>query len=143
MGAGTRRERGQAAVVVLGALIVLLALMGLAVDATRFLVARRDLHNAADSAALAGAQALAEEWIYSPDRAKLPVLDPGSARSQALASLAAASPEGIHVEVEATRDGVRVRLRQQVPTFFLRLIGIPSESIGAEALARPRAGPVP
>ncbi len=48
------RERGQASVVLVGALVIGLAFTGLAVDGARLFTARRDLQNVADSAALAG-----------------------------------------------------------------------------------------
>jgi len=63
-----QREEGQSLIIVGGLLIVLVALIGLVVDAGNAYAQRRIVQNAADAAALAGSQKLGEQddWMLDP-----------------------------------------------------------------------------
>lgn len=135
-----RGERGQASVLLVGSLLVGLLLLGLAVDGTRMFVARRDLHNAVDAAALAGAGVIDEDAYRSEGGAIR--LDAAGARRAAEENLYAAGWIGrpgveASVEVDPVAGRVTVRLSRPVPTVFLRLAGLLQERIGAHATAAP------
>ncbi len=61
---GTRREEGQSLIIVGALLIVLIALVGLVVDAGNAYAQRRIVQNATEAAALAGAQMLGHQEDY-------------------------------------------------------------------------------
>jgi len=137
---GFRPERGQASVLLVGSLLVGLLLLGLAVDGTRLFVARRDLHNAADAAALAGAGVIDEDAYRSEGGSVR--LDAVAARRVAEENLYAAGWLGrpgvdAAVEVDPVAGRVTVRISRPVPMVFLRLAGRPEERIGAHASAAP------
>lgn len=134
----TGRERGQASVLLVGALLVGLAFLGLAVDGARLFTARRDLQNVADAAALAGASAI-DESTYRSSGGLVVRLDPGRARSSAEQVAGAARlPVGTEVDVRVAPERVEVRIRRPVPTTFLRIAGLRAQRIGATASASPR-----
>ncbi len=133
-------ERGQASVLLIGSLLIGLLLLGLAVDGTRLFVARRDLRNAADAAALAGAGVIDENAYRSEGGAVR--LDPVAARRAAEENLYSAGWTGrpdvdASVEVDPAAGRVTVRLSRPVPMVFLRLAGLSHERIGAHATAAP------
>lgn len=133
-------ECGQASVLLVGSLLVGLLLLGLAVDGTRMFVARRDLHNAADAAALAGAGVIDEDAYRAG--AGVVRLDPEGARRAAEENLYNAGWVGrpgvdAWIGVDPSGDRVTVRLSRPVPTVFLRLAGLAEERIGAHATAAP------
>jgi len=133
-------ERGQAAVMIVGALLVVLAFAGLAVDGARMFTARRDLQNVADSAALAGASAI-DEGVYRSSTGLDVRLDPAGARLAVDRVLtASALPAGTAAEVDVAPDRVTVRLRRPVSTTFLRIVGLREQRIGATASASPQTG---
>lgn len=135
-----RRERGQASVLLVGALLVGLAFAGLAIDGARLFTARRDLQNLADAAALAGASEL-DEAAYRATGGAVARLDPGAARAAAERNLAGSSlPAGTQVTIEATPERVVVRLSRAAPTTFLRIVGMRVQTLGATATAGPRTG---
>lgn len=143
MSAGARARRrapgpaGQASVLLVGALIVALAFVGLAADGSRLLLARRDLQSLADGAALAGASAL-DEAAYRDSAGSLLRLDPDRARAEAWSVLAAAGVlAGTDAEVHATADRVEVALRRRVTMTVLRIAGVGSQTVGARAAAVP------
>ena len=134
------REKGQASVLLVGIVLVGLAFAGLAVDGTRLFTARRDLHNIADSAALAGASALDEAQFRSSDGADVR-LDRVAARGAVDAVLREAnlaSDTRVEVQIDATR--IEVRLERPVTLTFLRVLGARSQTIGAHATASPKTG---
>lgn len=134
------REKGQASVLLVGIVAVGLAFAGLAVDGTRLFTARRDLHNIADSAALAGASALDEAQFRASDGADVR-LDRVAARGAVDAVLREsnlASDTRVEVQIDATR--IEVRLERPVTLTFLRVLGARSQAIGAHATASPKTG---
>lgn len=134
------RERGQASVMIVGALLMTLAFVGLAVDGARLFTARRDLQNVADSAALAGASAL-DEGVYRASAGLEVRLDAAAARLAVERVLvASALPAGTAAEVDVAPNRVTVRLGRPVPTTFLRIVGLREQRIGATASASPQTG---
>lgn len=134
----TGRERGQASVLLVGALLLGLAFVGLAVDGARLFTARRDLQNIADSAALAGASAI-DETAYRSSDGLVVRLDPARARGSAEQVVwAARLPAGTSVDVRVGPERVEVRISRPVSTTFLRIVGLREQRIGATATASPR-----
>ena len=134
------REHGQASVLLVGIVLLGLAFAGLAVDGTRLFTARRDLHNIADSAALAGASGLDESVFRASDGADVR-LDPVAARAAVDAVLRESdlpSDTRVDVEIDATR--IEVRLVRPVDLTFLRVLGARAQTIGAHATASPDTG---
>jgi uncharacterized membrane protein len=132
------RERGQAAVLLIGVLALAVAFVGLAVDGARLFTARRDLRAVADSAALAGASAI-DEHAYRESVGRDVRLDVQLAREAATNVLAASGlPADTTFEVSVDDNGVDVRITRDVPTVLLRVVGLADQSIGAHARATPR-----
>lgn len=133
-------ERGQASVVIVGALLVGLAFTGLAVDGARLFTARRDLQNVADSAALAGASAIDEDHFRATGGREVR-LDPGVARAAVDRVLTASDlPASTEADVSVAGDRVAVRVTRPVEMTFLRIVGTRQEQIGASATASPQTG---
>ncbi len=107
-------------------------LLGAAVDLGRLFIVRRELVARADQAALAGAQAL----DLAARRAGRLALDPAGARAQAEAALA--GERGLDASITASSAQVTVRLRTQLQTAFLRVLGLRVLAVGARAHASPR-----
>ena len=129
---------GQASVVLVGALLIWLAFIGLAVDGARLFTARRDLQNVADSAALAGASAI-DEAHFRDTAGREVRLDPSSARAAVDRVLqASALPTTTVVDVTVEPDRVVVHIARPVEMTFLRIAGLREERIGASASAAPR-----
>jgi len=134
------RERGQAAILLLGALFIGLAFLGLAVDGARMFTARRDLQNVADSAALAGASAI-DEGAYRASGGTVVRLDRAGARAAAERVVwAARLPASTRVDVRVEPERVEVHLARPVDTTILRVVGLTAQQIGASATASPRTG---
>ena len=129
-------ERGQAMVLVALFLPALLAVSGLVADGGWLFAQRRDLQNAADAAAVAGAMAL-DEGAYRASGGAATRLDPARARALALASLAG---ESLTRSVRASEAQVEVELSREARTLFLGALGVSAVEIRASARAGPRAG---
>ncbi len=125
-------ERG--AVLVAGLLLslALLIVIGAAVDVGRAFIERRELVSLADWAALSGSQALDVEAIHAGQLA----LDPSEARATALAVLAG-EPE-LQAHASASSESVRIEVERTIPTLLLRLVGLPTLTVKAQATAEPR-----
>lgn len=132
------RESGQVTVLVLGLAIVCFAIAGLAVDGTRFFLARRTLQNAADAAATAGAGELDTSTYYRTGGRRV-VLDEGAARAAASRWLAR---RGLGTDASITTDSrsVNVVLRDEVVTSWLGVVGIRTIPVAAVARSRPVPG---
>jgi len=122
-------ERGQAAILVLGVLLVGLLAVGVALDGTRLLIAHRDAANVADAAALAGASQI-DEVVARRTGGLTVQLDPAAAER------VAAEFAGRSAVVRATTDSVRVHVDEDVSMILLRFVGV--ARVGASAVARPR-----
>ena len=77
MRTGGDAERGSVLVLALGLVVICLIAVAVVVDASTVFLARRSLQSAADSAALAGAQAIDLDDYYARGAAVGIVLDPG------------------------------------------------------------------
>jgi Flp pilus assembly protein TadG len=127
-----REERG--AVLVAGLLLALslLIVIGAAVDIGRAFIERRELVSLADQAALSGSQALDMESLHAGRLA----LDPREAQATALAVLG--TEPKLRAQAEARPASVSVEVERKIPTMLLRLVGLSSLTVSAQATAEPR-----
>jgi len=125
-------ERGGVLIAGLLISIALMMLLGAAVDIGHAFIVRRDLTAQADDAALVGSQTLNIDALHQGQL----VLDPQQAQSAALQAITPAA--GLQASAAASSGGFTVRLQEQVPTILLRLVGVNSLSIAAQATAAPR-----
>lgn len=131
------RQRGQAIVWVAVMLPLFLSVVGLAIDAGIVFDARRELQNAADAAARAGAMQV-DEQTYRASSGATVVLDQPAARRVAAEY---AAQQGVGVAVIAVEpQRVVVEVSRDVPTSFLRLVGISTVRVTATAPAEVRYG---
>lgn len=132
----TDNERGQVTILVIGLALVVMAVIGVAVDGTRAMLHRRMLQNAADAAALDAAATLDVGRVYAGRPA---VIDPETAIRRALGSLQA---RGVDAEVirRVGPDEVVIVLRGSIPTTFLAIAGIDRLDVAVEAAAAPLEG---
>ncbi|MDI6872305.1 MAG: pilus assembly protein TadG-related protein [Bacillota bacterium] len=128
-------ERGQIIVLVAILMLGLVAVVGLVTDGGLVFSQRRDLQNAADAAALAGAMQI-DENAYRASGAV--VLEEGAARQAAVEYLEAEGDMTYSVVVRPAR--VEVSVSRRATTGFLQVIGIDSVEISAGASAEPRHG---
>ncbi len=129
------KEAGQAIVLVALMMTGLVAVVGLVTDGGLVFSQRRDLQNAADAAALAGAMQIDENAYRASGEV---VLDERAARQAASAYL---KNEGdLMYSVLVRPAGVEVSVSRQASTGFLRVIGINDVGISARASAQPRQG---
>jgi Flp pilus assembly protein TadG len=128
-----RDERG--AVLVAGLLLTLavLIVIGAAVDIGRAFIERRELVSLADGAALSGSQTLDLDALHTGQLA----LDPSQAQATALAVLAT-EPQ-LRAQANASPASVSVEVEREIPTVLLRLVGLPTLTVKAQATAEPRA----
>jgi Flp pilus assembly protein TadG len=131
----TRDQRGQTTILVVGIVVLVMSVIGLAVDGTRAFLYRRALQSAADAAALAGAGEIARDSYYA-SRGRTIEIEPHSARNAAERWLDLRSLS-VETAVASSPTEVTVALRGEIPTLFLRLIGITSVPVGAEAASSP------
>jgi Flp pilus assembly protein TadG len=124
---GLRDERGQAFVLVVASLVVLLGMAALGIDIGSWYKAQRHDQAVADAAALAGSQAL-------PD-------DPSQAQSLALdyANRNGVTISASNVTISSkygTNDTIKVAFSKPESTVFAKVFGIGSVQVGARAVAR-------
>lgn len=143
-----RRDSGQVLVVFALGLVALLAATSIAVDLGRFYSERRFLQNAADAAALAGANALIRGGTESDARADAlavlaanyavppngiaPAMPPGPG-SEVYTSGQAGNPDHLLDGILITGGSVRVAVRNRIPYTFGRAVGLDESLIGARA----------
>ena len=130
----TRRlsdERGSVAVAGMLLSFALSLLIGFGVDVAHAFVVRAQLAAIADAAALSGAGALdLDAW-----REGTLALDPQAALQAAQDELA--GDPGLASSVSADPGAVSVEVSERLPTFALRLVGIPALEVSATARATP------
>jgi secretion/DNA translocation related TadE-like protein len=118
-------QRGQATVLTLVFLVVLLGMAALVLDFGSWYRADRDTQSTADAAALAGAQAL-------PD-------DTGEAQNLA-ANYATKNGGGLDATTISssinTDDTIQVAIKRQAPGIFTKIFGFNSATVGSKATAR-------
>jgi hypothetical protein len=147
-----RLETGQSIVLIALLLMFLLAMAGLAIDGGNLFLQRRNVQNAADAAAMAGTRQLAQA-----------ICDDGSGDAEVANAVARfADLNGVEdlnwvtavyvnmaeeelgtvgagsIPVGAT--GVNARIKDQVPTYFMRVLGF--EIVDVSALATAMTGSV-
>lgn len=114
-----------------------LSVVGLAIDGGVVFNARRELQNAADSAARAGAMQV-DVRVYRETAGARVVLDEPRARQVAAEYVGRQASLAATIVVEPRR--VVVEVSRDVPTSFLRLVGVGTVRIGATAPAEVRHG---
>ena len=128
-------ESGQVIVMVAITMVGLVAVVGLVTDGGLVFAQRRDLQNAADAAALAGAMQI-DESAYRASGSV--VLDEHAAYRAATGYLE--DEGGLTYSVVVHPAGVEVAVSREASTGFLRVVGIDSVEISAKATAEPRHG---
>lgn len=131
-------QSGQAIVWVAVMMPFFLSVVGLAIDGGIVFSARRELQNVADSAARAGAMQI-DQRVYRDSSGATIALDASAAR-QVAAEYLAGQGSGLAAMVTAEPQRVVVQVSREVPTGFLRLVGIDTVRISATALADVRFG---
>lgn len=119
-----KNDRGSAIVLVVASMVVLLGFAALSTDVGLLFLNRERLVNAADAAALAGAQFLP----VNPAEASLTALD--------FAVKNGIQPIEATVNVESDGKVLMVRARRQVSLYFAPVLGIDSMPVAAQARAR-------
>jgi Flp pilus assembly protein TadG len=132
LSARLRCERGSVLIAGLLLSIALLMLIGAAVDVGHAFIVRRDLTAQADGAALVGSQALNLDALHQGQL----TLDPQQAQTTALQAITPSAR--LQATAVANTGGVTVRLQEQVPTVLLRLVGLSTLTVAAQATAAPR-----
>jgi Flp pilus assembly protein TadG len=122
----TRSDRGQATVLTLVFLVVLLGMAALVLDLGSWYRADRAAQSTADAAALAGAQALPE------DAAKASTL----ASQYAVKNGGFGSGGATFSSKIVSNDTITVTVKRSAPGFFAKLFGVKSVNVGATAVAR-------
>jgi Flp pilus assembly protein TadG len=131
-------QHGQVIVWVAVMLPLLLSIIGLTIDGGLVFSARRELQNAADSAARAGAMQV-DERAYRESGGERVVLDEGAARRVA-AEYLGSTGAGLDARITTESQRVVVQVSREVPTSFMRLAGINRVRISATAPAELRYG---
>ena len=120
-----RNQDGQAFVLTIVFLATLMGMAALVLDVGHWYRAKRDLQSVADSAALAGAQAL-------PD-------DPGQAAvlaAQYSKDNGGPTPQVTFTSKYLANDTIVVRVQRDEPGFFSKVFSIDSVNVGSKASAR-------
>jgi Flp pilus assembly protein TadG len=125
-------ERGSVLIAGLLLSLALLMVIGAAVDIGHAFIVRRDLAAQADAAALAGSQALNLDALHQGQLA----LDPQQAQANALQAITPAAQ--LQTTAVASTGGVTVRLQERIPTILLRLVGLTTLTVAAQATAAPK-----
>jgi hypothetical protein len=126
-------DAGQAAILVIGLLLVAMAATGLAVDMARAFAERAALRSRADEAAVAATSAVDDAAL---DGGAVRI-DPEDAARRAAAVLRRSGAGDAAATTAVAADGrhVTVTVRRSVPTLFLRVVGIDRMDVGASATA--------
>lgn len=107
-------ERGQTAVLIIGFTLVVAMMVVVVVDASAAFLRRQHLSTLADGAALAAADGIAGEQVYTHGLGERAVVDPAAARALVADHLAAVgasqSYPGLRYEVDTRGDRVVVRM---------------------------------
>src|SRR5690349_12962242 len=127
MNAHGRTERGQATVLTLVFLVVLLGMAALVLDIGSWYRADRAAQSTADAAALAGAQALP----YNPANAGTLAVQYGDKNGGGVSGGNVSVTSGLN-----PNDTITVHLTRPAPGVFSKLFGVNSVTVGAHATAR-------
>ncbi len=132
MSAEERTEAGQAAIVLLMALVVILAIAGLVIDGGAVVTGKIGLQAEADAAARRGAEAIDMGAFEATGAA---VLDQPAAEDAARSYVATTCPS-CSATVLATAGAVTVTLHRPQPTWLLRPV-VGSVTVAASSSAAP------
>ena len=134
-----RRQQAQALVFLTAMLPLFLAVIGLALDGGHLFAERANLQAIADASARAGAVRLDTARMYLEGTGAV-VLSPDDAAAAArdYAAYHGLAPETI--DAAADDQAVSITLNQDVPTVFVRVVGIDTVTIRASSLAHARYG---
>src|SRR5687768_15896201 len=140
------RAEGQSLIVVALALVVLVALSGLAVDGSRAFEERRRAAGAADAAALAGTSALAETRKSGGSGSAIRAAVAGSLASNGITGAQGLQWDAYYTDargaslgvvgtgtIPSAPRGVRVELAYQINTFFMPVFGRDTLPASADA----------
>ena len=120
-----RNQTGQATVLTLVFLTVLLGMAALVLDVGSWYRADRDTQSTADSAALAGAQALPDSTADA------------SSLASSYASKNGGGLDGVSFSSSyGTNDTIKVTVKKPAQGIFTRLFGVSSINVGSKATAR-------
>lgn len=125
-------ERGSVLITGLLLTLALLMIIGLAVDVGHAFIVRRDLVSIADDAALQGSQQININAYHDGNLQ----LDPQQAQTAALQAIA--PTPGLTDQASATTSSVEVEVKQRFPTILLRLVGLSTLTVSAQAQASPK-----
>ena len=140
-----RLSAGQSLPLIALLLPLLLSAVGLALDGGAVFAARRELQSVADSAARAGAVEVSIDHFRTSGGAVLLLPSPAATAAEDWIldyNLARPPEERVDLDgpVQVAQDQIVVRVTRRAKTAFIRLVGIETVPIRAEALARARAG---
>ena len=121
-----RDERGQAMVLTVVFLVVLLGMCAMVLDVGSWYRADRDTQSTADAAALAGAQALPENPAQAMQLAQQYADKNGGLGSGTIS---------ISSKV-VSNDTITVNVKRSAPGFFSKVVGVNSVAVGSNAVAR-------
>jgi Flp pilus assembly protein TadG len=120
-----RNQTGQATILTLVFLTVLLGMAALVLDVGSWYRADRDTQSTADSAALAGAQALPDSTADA------------SSLASSYASKNGGGLDGVSFSSSyGTNDTIKVTIKKPAQGIFTRLFGVSSINVGSKATAR-------
>lgn len=124
---------------VLGFTVVLVALVAVVADVSVLLLAKRGVASAADGAAVAGAQQLDRDALYSAGLGERLPLDPAGVAAAVAAYERTVEPR---TALQASVQGaaVRVRAARRVPLPFGRWAGVGTVTVRAVATAQAPVG---
>jgi uncharacterized membrane protein len=109
-----REESGQTSLLIVGFFVVAVLLVVVVVDASAAYLRRQELDALADGAALAAADAVREELVYTEGLGETAQLDPVAARQQVAGYLRGVGAHGryagLRYTVSAGPDSVEVRV---------------------------------
>lgn len=109
-----RGERGQTSLLIMGLFLVAVLLVGVVVDASAAFLRRQALTSLADGAALAAADGVQGEQVYSSGLGERALIDPAVARQHVVDYLAATDAgeqfPGLDVAVRSDGDSVTVHV---------------------------------
>ena len=129
-----RDERGQATVIILVFVLVVIALVGVVSDGGQALAQRRELQGLADGAARAGAGALNQDALVTT---ATPQIDPQQAQAAVTQYLSAAGYAGSPPQVSVTPSQISVALTQSYHLAFDQFIGISTVTLHASSSSAP------
>lgn len=132
-----RGQAGQATVMITGFVVLLVMMVAVVVDASAAYLRRQSLGSLADGAALAAADAIEGEQVYTRGLGQRATVDPGQARSFVASYLSSTGAHGVYPGLVAVvgTSGDRVVVRLSAPLDLpLPLPGVAnSTSIQAES----------